>query len=190
MEIISAHREHGPGHAWLIMDAQATPGTSVTIERDTDKDRYLGVNGWQSVPQDLPVKAIEGARMLLGPTIVDHLSDGDLVKITISGSGLSEENFWPDVPISGRTSSAFGIVSPKPAPELHRGMDAGKFGPAVAAEQEDPFAGLEEEGSQSDQELDDLMQWSKDDIVFAEGTSASHALQPIGNPWGLLCWLC
>ena len=120
MRILSAQKEHGPGHAWLSMDHAATPETALIIERETDKDRYLGSCGWQSVPEHLPVAAVDGGRMLLGPSIVDHLGEGDFIKITIAGTGLFEEDFWPVVPISGRKSSGFGIVSSKPAADAHQ----------------------------------------------------------------------
>jgi hypothetical protein len=113
MRISSAHKERGPGHAWLTMEEAATPATALVIERETDKDRYLGLQGWQSTPQSLPIEAVDGNRMLLGPGIVDYLKDGDFIKIIIAGTNHFEEDFWPVVPISGRRSSGFGIVSPQ-----------------------------------------------------------------------------
>ncbi|WP_119306907.1 hypothetical protein [Cohaesibacter haloalkalitolerans] len=113
MRISSAHKERGPGHAWLTMEVAATPATALVIERETDKDRYLGLQGWQSTPQSLPIEAVDGNRMLLGPSIVDYLKDGDFIKIIIAGTNHFEEDFWPVVPISGRRSSGFGIVSPQ-----------------------------------------------------------------------------
>ncbi|WP_319569347.1 hypothetical protein [Cohaesibacter marisflavi] len=128
MRILSAHKEHGPGHAWLSMDHAVTPETALVIERETDKDRYLGSSGWQSVPENLPVDAVDGGRMLLGPTIVDHLGEGDFIKVAITGTGYFEEDFWPVVPISGRKSSGFGIVSSKPSADAHQ-----KAGPSDLA---------------------------------------------------------
>lgn len=126
MRISSAHKERGPGHAWLTMEEAATPATALVIERETDKDRYLGLQGWQSTPQSLPIEAVDGNRMLLGPGIVDYLKDGDFIKIIIAGTNHFEEDFWPVVPISGRRSSGFGIVSPQ-------GMAADDQGPVASS---------------------------------------------------------
>ncbi|WP_319498845.1 hypothetical protein [uncultured Cohaesibacter sp.] len=156
MRISSAHKERGPGHAWLTMEEAATPATALVIERETDKDRYLGLQGWQSTPQSLPIEAVDGNRMLLGPGIVDYLKDGDFIKIIIAGTNHFEEDFWPVVPISGRRSSGFGIVSPQ-------GMAVDGQGPVASSlkvkapldRAEQPATDEEADGSSHGEETDD-----------------------------------
>ncbi|PRX10059.1 UNVERIFIED_ORG: hypothetical protein BCL66_105245 [Martelella mediterranea] len=123
MRITSAHKSHGAGHAWVDTETPIAAGDSVIIERDTEKNRFLGPEGWQHSSTPLPVEAIEGSRVLLGPTIVNALRDGDFIKIRLPASGFEQEDFWPSIPVTRRAASGAGVVggtpkTPSPAADV------------------------------------------------------------------------
>ncbi|WP_146006415.1 hypothetical protein [Cohaesibacter celericrescens] len=122
MTITSAHREHGPGHAWLDIGQDASPQMRVVVEREADKDRYLGLDCWQSTPLELAVEDASDNRLLLGPNVVDHLKEGDFIKITVPQLAAMVEDFWPNVPISGRRGVGSGLVSSQPK-KKNKGRD-------------------------------------------------------------------
>lgn len=119
MKIVSAAAEYGNGHAFLDIGTPAVAGMQVTIERDAEKNCFLGPAGWQNTPTGITaLDQADGARansLLLGPNIVDALKDGDFVTISVLGTGFSESDFWPPIPISGRKARGEGMVAPLPS---------------------------------------------------------------------------
>lgn len=118
MKIVSALAEHGSGHAWLDIGMPVVPGMRVTIERDADKNCFLGPEGWQNFPAEIaPIEPPGGGRannLLLGPDIVDHLKDGDYITLSVSGTGFAESDFWPPIPITGRRARGDGVIGVSP----------------------------------------------------------------------------
>ncbi|MCW1754164.1 MULTISPECIES: hypothetical protein [Rhizobium] len=120
MRIVSALAEHGSGHAWLDIGMPAAAGMRVTVERDAEKNCFLGPHGWQNLRAEIAaIEPPDGRRansLLLGPNIVDHLKDGDFVTISVGGTGFAESDFWPPIPISGRKARGDGMVGVTPGP--------------------------------------------------------------------------
>lgn len=118
MRIISAAGEYGGGHAWLDIGQPVRDGLSVVVERDAEKNCFLGPAGWQNQPAELLAVTAAGERgnmLLLGPNICDNLKDGDFVTISVSGASFSDSDFWPPIPISGRKATGVGMVGNNPA---------------------------------------------------------------------------
>ncbi|UXN05868.1 hypothetical protein [Bartonella sp. HY761] len=97
-EIIAA-LEFGPGHAWLIFDEPIADDAVIYITRDSDTAGNLGPNGWQA--QSFGIDPIQidpmasGARVLLGPDVVDYVLDGEAV--TVKAGKVAFFAFWPPV---------------------------------------------------------------------------------------------
>lgn len=130
-EIIAA-LEFGPGHAWLIFDEPIAGDAMLHIMRDSDNAGNLGPNGWQAQPFAIdPIKIEDmasGARVLLGPDVVDYVLDGEAV--TVKAGNVAFFAFWPPVtpaPKKSRNSVVDGakaapkiepVFEPEPAPEI------------------------------------------------------------------------
>lgn len=119
MKIVSAVGEYGGGHAWLETGMPVHLAMRIVIERDAEKNCFLGVQGWQSQAVEIePAPVIDARRpmaLLLGPNVVDQLKDGDYVTISIPGTSFNESDFWPPIPISGRKGQGAGFVAGAPA---------------------------------------------------------------------------
>jgi hypothetical protein len=97
---------HGqPGFAWLDIDAAV--GRDVTFRLscpNRSSATYLGPSGWQGSPHDWRPVAIAaapaGARLQVGPPIVDRLQEDVLVRIEIPSTGYRAEASWDYVPPS------------------------------------------------------------------------------------------
>lgn len=124
MKIVSAVGEYGGGHAWLETGMPVHLAMRIVIERDAEKNCFLGVQGWQSQAVEIePVPVIDARRstaLLLGPNVVDQLKDGDYVTISIPETSFNESDFWPPIPISGRKGQGAGFVGGAPAPQKPR----------------------------------------------------------------------
>lgn len=116
MKIVSAAAEYGNGHAFLHIGMPVVAGMQVTIERDAEKNCFLGPAGWQNTPTGIPaIDQADGAsstNLLLGPHVVDALKDGDFITISVLGTSFSESDFWPPIPISGRKARGDGLIAP------------------------------------------------------------------------------
>lgn len=117
MKILSAVTEHGGGYAWLQTGLPVAECTPVIIERDAEKNCFLGPQGWQSQPAEIEtLSSTRSGALLLGPNIVDCLKDGDYVTIRIAGTGYEESDFWPAIPMSGRKAKdSTGMTRNEPA---------------------------------------------------------------------------
>lgn len=116
MKIVSAAAEYGNGHAFIDIGMPVVAGMKVTIERDAEKNCFLGPAGWQNSPTGIPsIDQADGANpgsLLLGPHVVDALKDGDFITISVLGTSFSESDFWPPIPISGRKARGEGLIAP------------------------------------------------------------------------------
>ncbi|UXM94837.1 hypothetical protein N5853_12195 [Bartonella sp. HY329] len=134
-EIIAA-LEFGPGHVWLIFDEPIADDAVIHITRDSDSAGNLGPNGWQA--QSFGIDPIQidtmasGARVLLGPDVVDYVLDGEAV--TVNAGKVAFFAFWPP-------------VTPAPKKSRNSVIDGGKakekIEPVFAAEPVEPEPKLE-----------------------------------------------
>ncbi len=132
MTFLSAEKDYGPGHAWLCLDRDASSDWQLEIEREASKDLYLGPNGWQGTPFGIRPQDAKGDRLLLGPDIVDHLRDGDLIVLRIPEVSIEIEDYWPDIPISGRSNKGESLLDLQ--------AKTGKEGPKAPFQREEPIA--------------------------------------------------
>lgn len=131
MTFLTAEKDHGPGHAWLCLDQEAAPDWRLEIEREASKDLYLGPKGWQGTPFGIKAVAAKGDRLLLGPDVVDYLRDGDLIVLRIPEAAIEVEDYWPDIPISGRSNKGASLLDLPSEPEDE--------GPKAPFQPEDPI---------------------------------------------------
>jgi hypothetical protein len=104
---IYPHYERGPGYAWIEIEAALPPDITFTISAPNRLNKpFLGARGWQGSAYEL--KPIElsgtnlGSRILVGPTVVDHIYEDELIELRIAAAGYSSQVTWPDdVPPSG-----------------------------------------------------------------------------------------
>lgn len=124
MKVTSAQKEYGSGYAWLDLRCEARDEMRIIVERDTDKDRFLGASGWQNTPEELTAAGAGPKGLLLGPQIVDLLRDGDYVTFSVPMAQFEETDFWPSIPISGRKTVGDGMVAGIPKIPARAGVNA------------------------------------------------------------------
>jgi hypothetical protein len=95
-----------PGYAWLEIDAAVRPDVKFSLSCPSRTSKtYLGPGGWQGSPYEwTPVEvegAATGARLQVGPPIVDQLFEDLLVRIEIPSAGYRADTQWDFVPVSG-----------------------------------------------------------------------------------------
>jgi hypothetical protein len=97
-----------PGYAWLHIDAAVAPDvTFILLCLIRPSGIYLGPNGWQGSPYEWRPLAVEGApagagaRLQVGPQIVDRLQPDLPVRIEIPSADYRADAHWESVPVSG-----------------------------------------------------------------------------------------
>jgi hypothetical protein len=96
-----------PGYAWLEIDAAVSRDVTFRLSCPIRQPSsiWLAPDGWQGSPYDWKPLDIEGAatgaRLLVGPPIVDRLREDLLVKIEIPAANYRADSLWEYVPPSG-----------------------------------------------------------------------------------------
>ncbi|NPU13064.1 hypothetical protein HL666_20040 [Bradyrhizobium sp. 83002] len=98
---IYPNHERGPGYAWIEIEAALPTGVVFTISAPNRVNKnYLGAIGWQAAPYEWkPIElsgTILGSRMLVGPSVVDHIWEDELLELRIPLAGYSGQTTWPD----------------------------------------------------------------------------------------------
>jgi hypothetical protein len=126
-----------PGYAWLDIDAAVPQDVTFRLSCPIRPSSiWLGPDGWRGSAYDWRPLDIEGAptgaRLLIGPPIVDRLREDFLVKIEIPSANYRADTLWEYVPPSGaplpdptvEADSASGdganvrrVVGPPPRPD-------------------------------------------------------------------------
>jgi hypothetical protein len=111
----------GPGYAWIEVEAALPNDITFTISAPNRLNKpFLGVRGWQGSAYELKPLELSGtelgSRMLVGPPVVDHIWEDELIELRIPLASYSSRATWPDdVPPSG-IAPPTNIVADSPQP--------------------------------------------------------------------------
>ena len=117
----------GAGYAWLEVDAAVARDVTFFLSCPNRPQPYLSDNGWQGSPYPWRPRQVDGtrngARLLVGPEIVDRILNDELVRIQIAEIDYVAEASWEGVPVSGVRPTRVDedqedIERPVPASEL------------------------------------------------------------------------
>src|SRR5262249_32484751 len=88
----------------LETDAAVSPDVTFHLSCPNRSQPYLSDGGWQGGPYAWKPRQIEvastGARLLIGPEIVDRMWNDELVRIEIPDADYSAETSWEEIPAS------------------------------------------------------------------------------------------
>jgi hypothetical protein len=117
---ITDDKSYGPGCAWLEIFAAVPPDVAYRLSSSNSQKPHLGPHGWQSAPYEFqPRKVVStptGARLLVGPEIVDRMQEDMRIKLEIPETGYVAEAIWPDIPVSAVRDQA--TLDEPPAPHV------------------------------------------------------------------------
>jgi len=115
-DVVSYDKRRGPGHARVDLGRPAPAAPRLVLRRfDGDRKPFLGVAGWQDAPHPIPIDAVSGTAILLGPRVCNLVPGNIEVELALeddAGTRIwsSGRLFWPEIPRRGRIADDAGPI--------------------------------------------------------------------------------